>query len=225
MSCPRPDKSRYATRQAAESSAGRAHIALGHRLWPYECVCSWWHLTKNAAEETGPLDPETVALVAALGPDAFTDLVQRERRGQAHPQEAAALRHPKVVTRWEAELQAQQVAVEAQLACRAGDRSAEAREWRTRVTWVRARLAQRRTEARALLAEKNRSEAEAAAKAKRVVPVPGRQEMRREAGRIAVDRLIDAHGDEFARYLAEEYQRLGLELPDRMLKYLPPAGA
>ena len=51
--CPHPEKSRYATEDAAwRSSKGRAFVA-GLVLSPYECVpgCGWWHLTKRVIEE------------------------------------------------------------------------------------------------------------------------------------------------------------------------------
>jgi hypothetical protein len=52
------------------------------------------------------------------------------------------------------------------------------------------------------------------------VPRLKQKELRRQAGEIAIKRLIDAHGTEFSRYLAEECLRIGAELPDRVNKYL-----
>jgi hypothetical protein len=46
--CPRPDKRRYATRQAADLAARRRPAIAGLLLWPYACPCGWWHLTKQA---------------------------------------------------------------------------------------------------------------------------------------------------------------------------------
>jgi hypothetical protein len=46
------------------------------------------------------------------------------------------------------------------------------------------------------------------------------KELRRQAGENAIKRLIDAHGVEFTRYLAEECAVLGAPLPNRVRKYL-----
>jgi hypothetical protein len=52
------------------------------------------------------------------------------------------------------------------------------------------------------------------------VPRLRQKELRRIAGENAIQLLIDAHGIEFSRYLAEECDRLGAELPGRVRKYL-----
>lgn len=53
------------------------------------------------------------------------------------------------------------------------------------------------------------------------IPAHINKELRRQAGESAIKRLIDAHGIEFTRYLAEECAALGAELPNRVRKYLP----
>lgn len=55
------------------------------------------------------------------------------------------------------------------------------------------------------------------------IPQHASKELRRQAGEAAVKRLIDAHGHEFSRYLAEECAVLGAPLPNRVRKYLTDA--
>ncbi|MBH1939250.1 hypothetical protein I5Q34_34185 [Streptomyces sp. AV19] len=213
--CPAPGKSRYATREAA-TSAARAQVAAGRILRPYQCPCGWWHLTKDDVEPAGPPAAETIAEITALDNDAFADLVRRDRRGIAHPHESEALRHPAVVRRWEEELTVLLVDLEAQFVQRAGDQSERTREWRGRAIWVRAELVKRRQEARALRKAANRERPRAV-----LPPGAGERELRRLAGETAVERLKAAHGPEFARYVAEECERLGVEPPASVRKYLP----
>lgn len=52
------------------------------------------------------------------------------------------------------------------------------------------------------------------------IPQHANKELRRQAGERAIKRLIDAHGDEFSQYLAEECAVLGATLPNRVRKYL-----
>lgn len=49
------------------------------------------------------------------------------------------------------------------------------------------------------------------------------KELRRQAGENAIQRLIDAHGLEFSRYLAEECEALGAPLPKRVERHLTDA--
>lgn len=47
--CPHPEKSRFATVEAAERVAARVVVRLGAWLRPYECPCGFVHLTKQGA--------------------------------------------------------------------------------------------------------------------------------------------------------------------------------
>ncbi|MEW2578397.1 hypothetical protein [Streptomyces syringium] len=237
--CPTPGKKRYATAEVAQAAAERSAISIGQQLHPYQCPCGWLHLSKQDRAPRDP-SPETVALVAALGPEAFDDLVRRELRGRAHPEEAGALRRPEVATRWEAALCLIQIDLEGQFAARAGDRSEASMDWRRRASWVRTTVAGRRKEARACRRDyrpgrapeeqATAAQANASAKVRRAEHVDGiveastspakDRELRRQAGEAAIDRLINAHGLEFSRYLAEECERVGATLPSRVRKYL-----
>lgn len=153
MLCPTPTKGRYATREAAESAANRAKVGVGHVMAPYLCrpSCGWWHLTSRNVQPIAPAqpDPEIVRLVTALGDEAFTDLVRRDIRRQAHPAESAALRQPEIAERWDATLAVIQVDLERQFAQRATERGEAAKDWRRRASYVRLTAAERRKEAKA----------------------------------------------------------------------------
>lgn len=243
--CPTPGKSRFATVEAAESAAGKARVE-GRFLYPYDsCPCGWAHLTSQEPQVASEPDPEVTALVAALGEEAFAYLVRRESRGQAHPLEAAALRTDELVDRWLTALTRIRDDVDAQLQEHAGDRGEAAREWRLRATWTRATLDGRRKEAKRLRHEAGLRRAAAEREAKREAHRAQQQraaaerearrgdvdyiracrahikDLRRQAGEVAIQRLIDAHGREFSAYVAEECERLGVDVPDRVRKYLP----
>lgn len=48
MNCPRPDKRRYATREAAEIIAERTNRRDATiPAVPYECICGWWHVGRD----------------------------------------------------------------------------------------------------------------------------------------------------------------------------------
>lgn len=55
------------------------------------------------------------------------------------------------------------------------------------------------------------------------VPAHHNKELRRQAGENAIQRLIDAHGTEFAHYLAEECAVLGATIPNRVRRHLTDA--
>lgn len=246
ITCPTPDKSRYATNQAADNAASRVQIPIGQHLRPYECPCGWWHLTS----QPGPATPndDTVQTVAGLDTPAFEDLVRRDLRGHATPHEAGALRHPAIAARWEAVLLLLRVDLEGQFARRKEDRSNEARDWRRRATIVRATLAIRRKEARgarhraghgqhSLPTAEQEANAQLnadrrAARDRHLDDIVGavrtraeEKELLRIAGEHAIKRLIDAHGAEFTSYLAEECQRIGVEPPKRVRKHLEQEAA
>lgn len=240
--CPTPDKSRYATREGAESAAQRVQIPLGKLLNPYECDdCGWWHLTSRATKPVGP--PTSAEEIAVLDEARFEELVIREIRGQAYREEREALRQPALVRRWEAALKLFQIDMEGQFARRVGDLTPAAMDWRRRAAFLRTNAALRRAEARSIITAMERERAgppsppglpgegsRAVLAAKRdehldaVVDndasTPSSQrDLRRRAGEAAIQRLIEAHYREFAAYLIEECGVLGAKVPERVLRY------
>lgn len=225
--CTTPAKVRYATRAAAEISAARARLRLDTPLTPYECACTWWHLTKHTVE---PLpDPADATLLnlerlASIPDIDFREIVAADARSEGDAGIRAALRHRRTLPRWRKHLGQLVAEADRQLRARRGDKSLEAHDWRKRALGHRDRLMLRMNECRRLRSEAHlelmagqdtrRRTAEAAAAAG-ATP----KEMRRHAGEVAVGRLIAAHGEEFARYLTEEYQTFGLPIPDRITKW------
>lgn len=215
-SCPTPDKVQFATRRAADNAAARRTITAETDLSTYECVCGWFHLTKQAGDQTPTaVDVEIVNLVAALGPVAFADLVARELRGTAHPQEAAALRDPRNVKRWKHALHDSLNDIDKQLGDRRGDKSFAAQDWRKRAMWVRSGIDKRIREAKRHIKAANVAAAADIRTSRAHI-----KDLHRQAGEVAIQRLIDAHGVEFSQYLAEECERLDVEVPAQVRKYL-----
>lgn len=232
-SCPTPTKSRFATREAADSSASRNALAVGKPLRPYRCVpaCGWWHLTSKQQSPAAP-DPGTVAAVAALTDREFRDLVSADIAGKATPVEAGALRRPEVAARWAAALKQVEVSLMAQLVERRSEVGPDVDVWRARVHRKRGWVASRREEARELLRvaalagqeAAHRAAVERKAAAKRAAAAAGEEARRANpegaAGEAAIKRLIEAHRREFTELLAEEYAAAGLVLPARVARHL-----
>jgi hypothetical protein len=224
--CPHPTKSRFATRAAAINSSQRVDLRANLQLTPYECVCTWWHLTKNTVE--APLaadeaDRADIEHVASLPDIDFREIVVADLRNQGARADRAVLRHELNLRRWKRHLAQLAADVTTQLKERKHETSLEAHDWRKRTTSYSNAIALRVEECRRLRAvvhadavRKNdyrRRDAEIAAAAGATV-----KELRHHAGEIAVDRLINAHGAEFARYCAEEYRALGLAVPERIAR-------
>jgi hypothetical protein len=196
-------------------------------LRPYECVCTWWHLTKSPAEVIpAPADADQLVLerLASIPDIDFREIVSADARGEGTPDERAALRHQRNLKRWQKQLGQLLSDAEQQLKERRSDKSLEGHDWRRRVTGYRDNLLLRATECRRLRAEvhvelmkrgdSRRRDAETAAALGATA-----KELRGHAGELAVDRLITAHREEFQRYLTEEYRAFGLEIPERFAKW------
>lgn len=233
--CPTPGKSRYATRQAAESAATRAQVGVGQILNPYPCLpgCQWWHLTKKPTDlipDDMATTPEDVARIAAMDPAAFQALVNDEVIGTAAMTDRLALREPANLKRWRAALNVLLSDINQQLASSAHPLS----DWRRRAEGYRALIATRIEECRELRVEEHlqrtADEQRGAAdrKAERALNREPRGEasrLRAEAGEAAIKRLIEAHQDEFSQYLAQECERIGAHLPKRIQRYLDDRAA
>ncbi|MFG2220449.1 hypothetical protein ACGFN1_37575 [Streptomyces sp. NPDC048685] len=215
--CPTPDKGRCATQEAARGTAQRMRLRIGRLLTPYACVCGWWHLattqplTLPADAEAAPTD---VGRLHGLKDAEFRALVTDEARGQAQTPDRLALRHPSTLARWQRMLTELHDDLTDQLARRSEENTPGIGDWRRRARRYGQALTERAHECRALLAQLPRDTGQ-----------PTQKDLRRLAGEKAIDRLIAAHGTEFAGYLAQEYAELGADLPQRVAKYLPADAA
>lgn len=232
--CPTPKKRRYATREGAKHGALNAQIGVGKILDPYHCYpgCGWWHLSKkpsDALSEGATADPAVVERLAVLDDTALMDIVANDARGTADTPTRLALRDPQLLTRWRKALGALMTDTDAQLSMRAPEGKTD---WRRRTIGFKRALEARRSECAELLAaaqEETRAawvEHSAEKELARQTAAAAKQSasaQRALAGEVAVNRLIKAHGREFAAYLAEECERIGTPLPDRVAKYLEPS--
>jgi hypothetical protein len=117
----------------------------------------------------------------------FRAVVIADATGKAGRAYRLALRHRDNLRRWRHNLGELTFDIEQQLNDRIGDRSLEAVDWRKRARGYRAVLAERRDECGRL---RHQASVDSARETK--------------AARAAIARLIEAHGDEFAHYLADE---------------------
>jgi hypothetical protein len=231
--CPHPTKTRYATRATAESAANRVSFQAGVTLRPYECPCTWWHLTKSAAEILpDPADASTadVQRLAALPDIDFREIVATDARGEGNPVDRAALRNQHNLTRWKKYLGQLHQDLDQQLRDRRGDKSLAAHDWRKRVAGYREAIALRASECRRLKAEAHADMTRNQTFRKHDIEIAmaagaSLQELRQQAGDIAIRRLIEAHSPEFNGYLAEIYADLGITLPERIRRRLPAQAA
>jgi hypothetical protein len=195
-------------------------------------------------------DPADVERLHGMTTTQFRDLVATEASGKAADNDRLALRHPNTthLNRWRDTLKELLDDIKLQLSARSTDTSPEALEWRRRAKAYRESLLRRINECHERCAAAAEEEKEArreaqsakekqeqAAKQARVeargraldkqlnevgVPPMSQNELRRQAGEKAIKRLIDAHGIEFSRYLAEECEAIGAKVPNRVQRYL-----
>lgn len=229
--CPTPTKARYATREAADKAAATSEAVHGRTLRPYECVCTWWHLTRSAAGDARPdaadateADIQRLTLLPDID---FREIVALDASGKGSPEDGAALRHPRVLLRWRRALGQLINELDTRLSSSRGDKTSAAKTWRIRAAGYRASLELRIAEAQRLRAEAAAKGGESAVEAGRRSADAARaagcsvSELRSRAGDVAIRRLIEAHPEEWGRLLSEEFLRLGLEVPDRVARHLP----
>lgn len=231
--CPKPDKARYATREAAVSAARRVTLKADLILNPYECACTWWHLTKGVP--TQPVDPAGAtpqqAMRLELLPDVdFREIAARDARAEGDPVDRASLRHDGNLRRWHKILGQLIDDADQQLAARTHDNTLTAHDWRRRTTGYRDNLIIRRNECDRLRADAHmRAQDHTASKQRDLETAKARgltvNELRALAGDIAKNQLIAAHDAEFATYLAAAYQDAGITVPERIVRRLPKEAA
>ncbi|MER7815614.1 hypothetical protein [Streptomyces sp. NPDC096153] len=190
IACPTPSKTRYATIEAAETSAERIRAQEGPSLRAYECGCAWWHLSRSQfadLPDEAP-DPDEVQRIQRLPTIQLRQLVARDVSSKAPVPARLALRHPSNLARWMKILTQLVDDADQQLQDRREKPTPAYLDWRRRAIGYRNALEIRVTECRWRLGQ---APEQAAAE----LTGPERR---------AIDRLITAHADEFRRYLAEE---------------------
>ncbi|MEU9405698.1 hypothetical protein AB0E08_08325 [Streptomyces sp. NPDC048281] len=188
--CPEEKKRKFTSREQAMLAAGESGRP---DLNSYLCVCGWWHLTKK--NSVGRASEQLVQTLRAASEKEFASLVLAELEGKATPDEAAALRSDDLLWRWKQALSTLLVESQQQLNATLDRDDSFTREWRKRrQRWVQ-QAAARRKEMSLLLRslQIRRAEERRAGKDARVTP-----------RNRAIDRLINAHQDEFDRLLKEE---------------------
>ncbi|MFD7093353.1 hypothetical protein [Streptomyces xanthophaeus] len=214
--CPTPNHPRYATPEAAKIAATRT----GLRLRTYDCVCTWWHLSLSARPQVpATADPAHIQHLANLDDTAFREIVTLDARGEANPLHSAGLRDHINASRWCKTVGQLLHDIEEQLHKRRNERGPDSALWRKRAATYRGVLTLRRAESLRLRTEAVEARARVGQAASAVRTEAA--DLRRQAGEVAVDRLIAAHGTEFAQYLVEACRELGISAPDRVQRYLP----
>jgi hypothetical protein len=202
VQCPTPKKISYASKEAAESGAVLASV----KLYPYFCPCGLYHLSiRRSVADTA--SSEMIEKLQGMPDRMFANLVATEVVGKASPEEAAALRTPEIQRRWQTALGALSTEIEGQLAARKGDSSPLTREWRSTAISRRGFIAARREEIRFLRGKW----LDARTIANQSGQSSNGKQRRSAAGEAAMQRLIDAHRDEFRQLIQEELARLNAE--------------
>ena len=143
-----------------------------------------------------------------MAEEPFLQLVMGEAKGRADPITALALRHPDLRVCWLKGIKSRITELHRQFAQHKDD--PEAAEWRKRANNVQASLLRRKYEAEA--AGHRRTTESQWQRQRRLEASLDERRRRGELGEAAVQRLVEAHHEEFDTYLAEEYQRAGVEL-------------
>lgn len=212
MRCPTPAKTRYATRENAQS---RAHYwsTMGDQknYQIYRCPCGWYHLTS-----TGIKPPVNVPVVATaeemlgLSPDDFRDVVAWDVKGRVDETTAEVLRDDSVLERWRAELKILWTESQTELLKARDDNH------RKNILIFQNYVAVRRQEARNLFNEFVRQGVRP-----RIAETPGsKSSIRREALYQALRTLSNRYIDELGEIYREELKKITPEGED-LGKWVP----
>lgn len=155
--CPTPQKTgRYTTETAAQLAAWAVSAREGVEFSHYECVCTWWHLTRGAPDlkiDVTMASAQDIAYVQALPDIDFRSIVAQDARQKGRLGHRAALRHQTSQVRWRGQLGILINEVENDLNRRTGDASLATHDWMKRATGFRDALLLRLTECKRLRAE------------------------------------------------------------------------
>ncbi|MCI3279165.1 hypothetical protein [Streptomyces cylindrosporus] len=101
--CTTPHKQAYTTRDEAELRRVEDGIRYGTALYPYQCVCGQWHLSRNTDQNLPAYerpDPANVTRIRTLDAAQFAALVDADAKNTIGIPDKLALRHPDNLTRW-----------------------------------------------------------------------------------------------------------------------------
>jgi hypothetical protein len=147
--CPTPEKRRFATVEGAAAYARQRQLAIGTLLTPYDCPCTWVHLTSaEQVPDRAEPDPAIVSQLRYATHDAFVEAVEADASGRADMPTRIALRAPRIRGRWITTLRAINVRLDRELATRPAGAA-----WRQRAEAFRHNVQQRLAEAEALRAK------------------------------------------------------------------------
>lgn len=157
--CTTPHKQTYNTRDEAELQRVEDGIRYGTALYPYQCVCGKWHLSRNTDQDLPAYerpDPADVARIRGLTASAFTALVDADAKNTASLADKLALRHPDNLTRWRWALKTAHTNITRQLA---DTEHPHHPAWRYRAETYRNKIETRLAECRRLRAQASQSRA------------------------------------------------------------------
>lgn len=156
--------------------------------------------------------------LAEMAEEAFLETVMAEAKGRADPVTELALRHPDMRVRWLKAIKPAITALNHQFAQHNDDPTAN--EWRKRANTVHSSLRQRKYEAEAANPRNRHTPETPEHRDRRLEESAAERRRRGEVGQLAVQRLREAHPDEFDAYLAEEYHEA--RCPTRWSVASPP---
>ena len=159
-----------------------------------------------SAIKPSPAAPDLAAWLARADEETFRSVVAADAKNRLDQPTAEALRDGRVLLRWQRMLKVLLLDAQVQLEEKRDD-PARGHEWRVKVRRWHASLVVRKAEVNRLIGEQPSAASAEEALAER--------RRRGEAGEAALQRLVDAHRDEFDRYLAEECLAAGVRLSRR----------
>lgn len=155
--CPNPQKKRYATSEAARKAAVGVQAAIPVPLYPYICVCTWYHLSKQPSDTVptnAVAEPDDIHRLELQSDTTFRETVSLEARGKLPMADRIALRHSSLLLRWNRTLKELRADVNQDLNSRRHDNTLTAYDWRKRAEGYRDTLTLRLQECNDLRARR-----------------------------------------------------------------------
>jgi len=209
--CPQPDKTPFTEDDV------KVHVQVMRRepwippLRSYHCVCDAWHVTKHPKPPVPhPNLPvsELAVWAAALPDDLFGELVEGELRGVADRPVLEVLTHWRIASRWQATLRTLQKQANDAIEKLAKRQDLPARSNRRKLSERQLLLSARLGEAKEAVSNASMHPEFIAERHRRSVERKrakiGLARARFLAGKRALNRLVQAHREEFDDLFREE---------------------